>query len=299
MNRGTTGRVASGEVTLATRQRGDPARPTVVLVHGFPDTGEVWAGVADGLSARFHVVTYDVRGAGDSSAPRRRSGYRLELLVEDLAAVADAVSPHRPFHLVGHDWGSIQGWEAVTSPLLAGRVASFTSISGPPLDHAGQWARERARRPTPANLAQLGRQAMHSLYAAAFHLPGAGVGWRLVGPRWWPVFLERVEGIDGAAAGVSKHFGRDAARGLNLYRANFARRLLHPRDRATGVPTQVIVLAGDRYILPVLLDGIERTAPNVWVRRVPGRHWLPRTQPESVAGWIGELIDQIEGRSTS
>jgi hypothetical protein len=42
----------------------------------------------------------------------------------------------RPFHLIGYDWGSIQSWKAVTDPLLAGRIASFTSISRLCLDYA-------------------------------------------------------------------------------------------------------------------------------------------------------------------
>src|SRR5205085_969867 len=58
-----------------------------------------------------------------------------DLLVRDMAAVIDAVSPDEKVHLVGHDWGSIQAWEAVTT--MPERFASFTSISGPGLDHAG------------------------------------------------------------------------------------------------------------------------------------------------------------------
>jgi hypothetical protein len=34
--------VQSGDVTLAVKTWGDPARPTVVLVHGYPDNSEVW-----------------------------------------------------------------------------------------------------------------------------------------------------------------------------------------------------------------------------------------------------------------
>src|SRR6202044_2599183 len=105
-------------------------RPTVVLVHGFPDTCAVWEPVAQLLAAaELHVVTYDVRGAGDSGLPHEQSDYALSVLIEDMAAVVADVSPRSPVHLVGHDWGSIQGWEAVTRELLGGRIASFTSIS--------------------------------------------------------------------------------------------------------------------------------------------------------------------------
>src|SRR5687767_11707346 len=99
--------VTGAGVELAVDEGGTSGAPTLLLVHGYPDTSAVWADVAARLRDRYHVVTYDVRGAGASGAPEGRRGYTLDLLVADLAAVADAVSPHRPVHLVGHDWGSI------------------------------------------------------------------------------------------------------------------------------------------------------------------------------------------------
>jgi pimeloyl-ACP methyl ester carboxylesterase len=98
-------RIESGGVMLAVTERGDATAKTVLLVHGFPDTSAVWNPVAEALALDYHVVTYDVRGAGKSDVPRPRSAYRLELLVADLEAVIDATSPGRPVHLVGHDWG--------------------------------------------------------------------------------------------------------------------------------------------------------------------------------------------------
>jgi pimeloyl-ACP methyl ester carboxylesterase len=133
----------AGGVELAVYEAGDPAAPTVVLVHGYPDNAEMWQPVVDHLADRFHVVTYDTRGAGVSDAPNTTADYRLGLLVEDLAAVADATSPDRPVHLAGHDWGSVQAWEAVTTDRMAGRIASYTSMSGPCLDHTGARRHDR------------------------------------------------------------------------------------------------------------------------------------------------------------
>src|SRR5262245_45927210 len=109
-------RVNGAGLSLAVTESGaydDPSAPIIVLVHGFPDTSAVWDLVVERLAGKYHVVTYDVRGAGDSDTPLLAEGYRLPLLVDDLRAVVDAVSPDRPVHLVGHDWGSIQAWEAV------------------------------------------------------------------------------------------------------------------------------------------------------------------------------------------
>jgi hypothetical protein len=83
--------------------------------------------------------------------------------------VAEATCGARPFHLVAHDWGSIQCWEAVTDPANAARLASYTSISGPCLDHVFR---------APTNF----RQTLKSWYIAFFHLPLVPqLVWRLGG----------------------------------------------------------------------------------------------------------------------
>src|SRR5438067_11741555 len=62
----------------------DAGRPAVVLLHGYPDSKEVWSPVAELLAERFHVVLYDVRGHGRSSAPSPlKGGFTLEKLTED------------------------------------------------------------------------------------------------------------------------------------------------------------------------------------------------------------------------
>ncbi|WP_063774300.1 alpha/beta fold hydrolase [Streptacidiphilus rugosus] len=124
--------VTDDGVELAVVEAGDPTRPTLCFLHGYPDTREVWTPVMAALAATYHVVAYDTRGAGRSSAPEPgRAGYRLDRLEEDFLTVLDALAPYGPVHLVGHDWGSVQGWEFATSPRLQGGLASFTSVSGP------------------------------------------------------------------------------------------------------------------------------------------------------------------------
>jgi pimeloyl-ACP methyl ester carboxylesterase len=273
--------------------------PTILLVHGYPDTSAVWHPVAALLAGRFHVVAYDVRGAGASSAPASTEDYRLGHLVADLAAVADATSPGRPVHLVGHDWGSIQGWEAVGSDRLAGRIASFTSLYAPGLDHAAAWAAERWRHPTPHHLRQLLGQQMRSWYIVAFHLPGAARVWRSGIGRRWPSALQRVEKVAVSDTYPAPTFARDGAQGVALYRANFWNRLSHPQPRTTTIPVQVIVATKDHYVSPALSEGVERWAVRLWRSEVDAGHWLPRTHPELVAGFVAELVDHVEGAPES
>ena len=195
-------RVRTGGIELCVVERGDPARPTVVLVHGYPDSKEVWSEVADRLVDRFHVVLYDVRGCGRSSAPKPlRGGFTLEKLTDDFLAVVDAVSPDRPVHLVGHDWGSVQGWEFATVKRTEGRIASFTSMSGPSLDHFGHWIKKRMTRPTPRRTAQLLGQGAKSWYVYMLHTPVLPeLAWKGPLGKRWPRILELMEKVPSTPA---------------------------------------------------------------------------------------------------
>ncbi|GEL17510.1 SDR family oxidoreductase [Pseudonocardia asaccharolytica] len=264
---------------LAVYEHGDPAAPTVVAVHGYPDDHTVWDGVVAALRETHHVVTYDVRGAGASATPPTPAGYRLDRLVADLVAVLDAVSPDRPVHLLGHDWGAIQAWHAVTEPRLRARIASYTSISGPCLDHVAHWLRRARRRDRI-------RQTAASWYIGFFRVPVlAELAWR--------------SGVLGAVlarrAGGPRPSARDGINGLWLYRENIPARLATPEQRRTSVPVQVLAPTADRYVTVPMQTQIEPFVADLRVRRIPGGHWLPRTHPDVVARCVRELAAHAEG----
>lgn len=262
-------------------------RATVVLVHGYPDRQEMWQPLLAELAGEdLHLVTYDVRGAGRSGAPATTAGYRTELLLDDLAAVLDATLPEGGrAHLVGHDWGSVQLWDAVateaTDPRLRDRLASFTSISGPPLDHAG-WL---ARHPRGRELALL-RQAAHSWYVYAFQLPVLPeLLWRVGGGT-----LARVAGRLGGTDHLGPDTAQDAARGVNLYRANVPRRMARPGGLLTTVPVLVVHPTRDRFVTGVLHEELERRCAEVRVVEVEAGHWVPRSRPAVLAGLVLEQV---------
>ncbi|HEX3607762.1 MAG TPA: SDR family oxidoreductase [Candidatus Dormibacteraeota bacterium] len=283
-------------VRLVVAELGDRSAPTVVLLHGYPDTKEVWEEVAARLASRFHVVAYDMRGAGGSTAPGDTAGYDLERLVDDFVAVIDQVVPGRAVHLVGHDWGSISGWDMVTAPRLRGRVLSFTSISGPSLDHSAHWFRARLRRPTPGALGAVLGQLGRSWYIAAFQLPVLPeLTWRRVMARRWPGFLRRVDGVPAGAAVIAPTFATDAAQGVGLYRRNMLRRLNRPRgDALAHAPVQLVVARRDPFVSPRIFDDLDRWAPVLRRRTVDAGHWLPRAHPAQLAGWISEFVSDVE-----
>jgi pimeloyl-ACP methyl ester carboxylesterase len=255
--------VDSGGVRLAVFSSGDRAAPVVLLVHGYPDSHAVWDAVAADLAVDHHVVRYDVRGAGRSGCPAGLREYRLDRLADDLFAVADSVSPDRPVHVVGHDWGSIQAWHAVTDPRAEARIASFTTISGPCLDHVGHWYRRRLTRPTPRHLAELVSQSLRSWYIGMFQLP-------VVAP-----LLMRLVSVD-------------AARGISLYRANMLPRTLRPRHRVAPIPVQLVVLTRDRYLSRALVSAdLDQWAPDLRRFVLTATHWSALVkQPHVLAAII-------------
>jgi len=290
-------RVRTGGVELCVAELGGPSNPTVVLVHGYPDSKEVWSEVASRLADRFHVVLYDVRGHGRSTAPKPlRGGFTLEKLTDDFLAVADAVSPDRPVHLVGHDWGSVQSWEFVTVERTKGRIASFTSMSGPSLDHFGHWINKRLTRPTPRRVGQLLGQGAKSWYVYLLHTPVLPeLAWRGPLGKRWPKILERVEKVPGGDYPTSS-LPTDAAHGAWLYRDNIRARLRRPRpDAYAHAPVQLITPLGDAFLSERLYDGLEEWAPELVRRTLPAKHWIPRTRPDQLVSWITEFVTANEG----
>ncbi|MCX4675728.1 SDR family oxidoreductase [Streptomyces sp. NBC_01433] len=284
--------VRTGGIELCVTELGDEKQPTVVLVHGYPDSKEVWSDVAVRLAEQWHVVLYDVRGHGRSTAPKPlRGGFTLEKLTDDFLAVADAVSPDRPVHVVGHDWGSVQSWEFATVTRTEGRIASFTSMSGPSLDHFGHWIKQRMTHPTPRRVGQLLGQGAKSWYVYMLHTPVLPeLAWRGPLGKRWPRILERMEKVP-AGDYPTDSLPDDAAHGAWLYRDNVRSRLRRPRaDAYAHVPVQLITPTGDIFLSEKLYDQLDHWVPQLVRRSLPAKHWVPRTRPDQLASWISEFV---------
>ncbi|HEU5155967.1 MAG TPA: SDR family oxidoreductase [Streptosporangiaceae bacterium] len=320
-------RVESGEVVLAVREWGEPDRPTVVLLHGYPDTAAVWTEVAERLAGRYHVVAYDIRGAGGSTPPRAGwaktmegvrpdpGGYAMAHLLDDLAAVLDAVRPDgEPVHLVGHDWGALQGWAAVIDPRIRDRIASFTSTGGVSLEHLPACMSRLRQRGAKGRLAVAGQLAKSS-YIGFFQapvLPEFAV--RTVGRRGWERIVRR-QGVRPRPGYPAPTLERDALTGLNLYRANMPVGRLGSRGRGgdggrgdagdAGVgagggrpprvttPVQVVVATRDRYLSPEIAKAHAEWADQAWVRQAAAGHWIQLTHPDLLSRWITEFVDAV------
>jgi epoxide hydrolase 4 len=99
-------RFDTGSVSLNVAEMGDARKPLIVCLHGFPEYWAAWEPVMRRLAGDFHLVAPDQRGFNLSDKPQGVDAYRSKHIVADLAALADHLSPDRPFLLAGHDWGA-------------------------------------------------------------------------------------------------------------------------------------------------------------------------------------------------
>ena len=256
--------VPRGDVDLVVHEGGNPDGPVLVMVHGWPDTHRLWDGVAELLRDDFRLVAYDTRGQGDSVTDASDEAFTLDVLADDLVAVVDAVSPGEPVHVVGHDWGSVQAWEAVCRPGAEERIASFCSISGPNLAHVAAWVRGTLARPSPRGVLALVGQAVSSSYVPFLVSPLA------------PVVL----GALGQRTMVS---------GLRYYRANLAWGVRRPEQRTT-VPVLQLALTRDVAIRPESLAASDPWVETLERRSMPHGHWVVRTHPQVVADEVRRFV---------
>lgn len=283
--------VNSNGVNLYVTTEGTPDAPPLVLVHGYPDNHTVWDKVTAQLVDRYFVIRYDVRGAGRSDKPPRTRDYRMSRLAEDLTAVVNAVIADRPFHLAAHDWGSIQSWESVTHGPLKPRILSYTSISGPCLDHVAFWLRNNVTRLREGGTRKVLGQLASSWYVAMFQLPLLPeTVWRAGLDRVWPNYLRNREQVSEADF---SHFQRNDGRyGVKLYRANFLPRLLRPEPRQADCPVQLIVPKQDNYVGEQLFEDLGKWTGKLSRKDIDAPHWVLLTQPDTIAGWIDGFARQ-------
>ena len=87
--------------------------PTVLLVHGFPESWYSWRYQLPALAAAgYHAVAIDVRGYGRSSKPTEVADYRMVRNVGDIVGLAPQLANGAPVTLVGHDWGAPIVWNS-------------------------------------------------------------------------------------------------------------------------------------------------------------------------------------------
>ncbi|HMK62344.1 MAG TPA: alpha/beta fold hydrolase [Acidimicrobiales bacterium] len=268
-------------LTFDVTHRGPADGRTVVMLHGFPEDRHEWSTLAETLIGdRYRVLAPDQRGYSPGASPRDRSAYRMEALVSDVLALADAAGADR-MDLVGHDWGAAVSWALAAR--YPERVRSLCALSVP---HPGAM-RQAVRR--------VG-QALRSSYVVFFQLPwlpehllSAGNGHLMANG------LER-SGLDRPTA---RRFAARAAvpraltGPLNWYRAVPLDGMAPPAH--VQVPTLFVWGDRDRYIGRAAAEACAQWVDGSYrfVALAGRTHWLPTTATEEVAAVLGEHLGTV------
>jgi len=123
--------VQTNSTTLYVRVGGQG--PAVILLHGFGDTGDMWAPLAAVLVKNHTVIVPDLRGMGLSAHPD--TGYTKKNQAVDIAGVMDTLKVQKA-DLVTHDIGNMVGYAlAAQYPM---RITRWAVIDAP-LPGIGDW----------------------------------------------------------------------------------------------------------------------------------------------------------------
>ncbi len=273
--------IAAGALQLHCAHAGaDLGRsPPLILLHGFPDHWSGWSPQMAALSEDRLVIAPDGRGVNLSDAPTQVGAYRLDRLVEDVLAVAEAFAPGRAVDLAGHDWGGVVAWAAISRhPERFRRLAILNAPHPRVLGEA--LARDPAQRAASSYIdalraddaeARLAADDFAPLLAAFAELTRAGQfdeADRQRHRRAW----SRPGRLTGA---------------LNWYRA--AEFLAHP-ERAPWpegpLPHPVLMIWGedDLALPPGLIEAHRPLAADLTIERLAGcGHWTGQEAPNRVS----------------
>ena len=244
----------------------------VILLHGFPDTGDLWRKQVPALVQQgFRAIVPDMRGRGRSSKPDAVSDYRLSSIVRDVLRIERA-------HVVGHDWGAGVAW--LVAALVPERVDRLVAISvGAP---------GAAARPT-LEAFQKGWYRLLFLFEGVAEEVIQRDDWYL-----FRMFLGGAQDTDAYVKTLSEPGALTPA--LNWYRANLPVQALFGRTGGPQLPmvkadTLGIWSAGDLYLTEEAMTRSEQRVQGRWrYEQLGGSHWVPIDQPDRLNRLLLEFL---------
>lgn len=268
--------IATNGTTLHVRVGG--TGPAVILLHGYGETGDMWAPLAIDLSRDHRVIVPDLRGLGLSGKPP--TGYDKKTQGEDVAGVLDALKVDRA-DVVAHDIGNMVGYAFVAEH--RNRVGRFVVMDAP-IPGIGPWD-----------------EILKSPLLWHFHFGGPDME-RLVAGRE-RIYLDRF--WNDFSADPRRFTEADRRHYAKLYalpgamHAGFAQFAAFDQDArdnqaflAQGKLTMpVLAIGGEKSFGPTMAVVMRATASNVAERVIPDAgHWLMEEQPTTTVAAVHAFL---------
>jgi pimeloyl-ACP methyl ester carboxylesterase len=252
--------------------------PAVVLLHGYGETGDMWAPLAAALVQDHTVVVPDLRGMGLSSHPA--GGYDKKTQGEDIAGILDALKIDK-VELVTHDIGNMVGYAfAAEHP---DRVTKFALMDAP-LPGVGPW-QEILKNPLLWHF-RFGGPDMERLVKGRE---------RIYLDRFWNEFSADPKKFDEASR---EHYAKLYARpgamhsGFEQFKA-FDQDAIDNKAFLSNGPLTMPVLAvgGEKSFGPMMATVMRAAATNVREAVIPlAGHWLMEENPADTINLLKDFL---------
>ena len=272
-----TEEIKNDDATIHVRVGGNG--PAVVMLHGFADTGDMWAPLATALAPEHTVVVPDLRGMGLSSHPE--GGYDKKTQAGDVAAALDALSIAKAA-IVTHDIGNMVGYAFAAQ--YPERAVRFVAMDAP-LPGIGPWD-EITRSPLLWHFNFRGPDVERLVKGRE----------RIYLDRFWNELSADPRSIDEA---TREHYAELYAR-PGAMRAAFKQFAAFAKD---AIDNQAFAARG-KLRMPVLAIGAEKSfgaamadllrfvATDVTAVVIPNSgHWLMEEQPVATVAAIRKFLD--------
>jgi pimeloyl-ACP methyl ester carboxylesterase len=249
------------------------AGPTVVLLHGYPQTWYMWRKVMPALADRYTVIAPDLRGSGGSEAPE--GGYDKATLAEDIHQLLAALGHASEVSLVGHDIGTIVAYAYAAG--RPGSVHRLALLEAPQIDETlYQFPAVTPAGPGPWNF--------------GFFMLGNALPERIVEGRediWAEGFIDSLELVKGAVGAQAIAEYAEHLRRPGHLRASYEYFKAFPRDventirnRAATLTMPVLAIGGEGSLGQIVPDQAQAYARDVTGIVLPCGHWIAEEIPE-------------------
>ena len=253
--------------------------PAVVMLHGFGDTGDIWAPVASALIHNHTVVVPDLRGMGLSSHPE--GGYDKKTQARDIAQVMDKLNIDKA-DFVTHDIGNMVSYAFAAQ--FPARVTRWVVIDAP-LPGIGPWD-DILRSPALWHFNFRGPDAERLVKGRE----------RIYLDRFWNELSANPKAIDEA---TRRHYAKLYARpgaihsAFNQFGAFTQDAIDNKALAANGKLTMpVLALGADHSFGAQMADGVRFVATNVTGGIITDSgHWVMEEQREQTTATVVKFID--------
>jgi pimeloyl-ACP methyl ester carboxylesterase len=255
--------------------------PAIIMLHGFADTGDMWAPLAKALIKDHTVIVPDLRGMGYSSRPD--SGYDKKTQGADIAAVMDKLGIQKA-DLVTHDIGNMVGFALAAQ--YPDRITKWVVIDAP-LPGIGPWD-----------------EILKSPLLWHFNFRGPDMERLVKGreriylDRFWNELSANPKAIDEA---TRRHYAKIYARPGAMHSAFEQFATFNTKDAADNKAFQakgkltmpILALGAEKSFGPMQAEVMQEVGSNIEGGIIKNSgHWIMEEQPDQTVALVRAFLDR-------